>query len=123
MGSVSSCSGEGRARGEMSTRAAAQRKVATVVCTSVISEFECRGTAVSVVGVDTGELENELRDRGKAKLEEGGRLNGRKSVMVLGRPSETDNLEDEDEEAGTSRRSGSTLSMIGRKEGVLAEAG
>lgn len=107
----------------MSTRAAAHRKVATVVCTSVISEFEWRGTAVSVVGVDIGELENELRDRGKAKLEEGRRLKGPKSVMVFGRTSETDNLEDEEEEAGASRRSGSTLSVIGRKEGVLAEAG
>lgn len=106
----------------MSTRAAAQRKVATVVCTSVIFEFECKGPDISVAGVDTGELENELRDRGNEKLEDGGRLNGPKSVIVLGWTSETDNLDDEDEDAGPSTRSGNTLSMIGRMAGVLAEA-
>lgn len=35
IGSVNSCSGEGRAKGERSTRAAAQRIVATEVCTSL----------------------------------------------------------------------------------------
>jgi hypothetical protein len=44
MGSVNSCSGEGRARGDMSTRAAAHRMVATVVWTSVCGTDNDDGT-------------------------------------------------------------------------------
>lgn len=60
---------------------------------------------MSVAGVDAGELEKELRDRGKEKLEGVGRLREFKSVIE------------------PSRRSGSRLSMIGRKAGAMAEAG
>jgi hypothetical protein len=46
MGSVSSCSGEGRASGDNLTRAAAQRKVAAAVVTS----GEDRGTSSELIG-------------------------------------------------------------------------
>jgi len=64
-----------------------------------------KGTEVSVAGVETGELEKELRDRGKEKLEDGGRLREFKSATE------------------PSRRSGSRLSMSGRKVEAVAEAG
>lgn len=65
IGSVSSCSGEGRAKGDRSTRAAAHRMVATVVCTSVLEYVE---DEESCAGVEAGEVEKELRDRGNGKL-------------------------------------------------------
>lgn len=57
MGSVSSCSGDGSASGEMSTRAAAQRIVATVACTSDTDDGVWLAYELTV------EVENELRKR------------------------------------------------------------
>jgi len=60
IGSASSCSGEGSARGEISTFAAAQRIVATVVCNSVFVAVVVEGGLSLEVEVP---LEKELRRR------------------------------------------------------------
>lgn len=65
IGSVSSCSGEGSASGDISTRAAAHRSVAAVVCAS---EFNGALLGVGLTpspgdGSGAEEVENELRIR------------------------------------------------------------
>ena len=63
MGSVSSCSGDGSASGEISTRAAAQRIAAAVAWTSVADE-EGPGSDVGAPLVEVeADAENEFRSR------------------------------------------------------------
>lgn len=63
MGSVSSCSGDGSASGEISTRAAAHRIVAAVAWTSVADE-EGPGSDVGAPLVEVeADAENEFRSR------------------------------------------------------------
>ena len=67
MGSVSSCSGEGRANGEMSTRAAAQRMAAAVAWTLALLDKEGGGGCED--GIGAGGTESEFRIRGMLEVE------------------------------------------------------